>query len=120
MAGVSYGKGLGIAAAVLIMLGFGKSALDQVGIATTVTGPLLYAILGTVAGVVIVGAGGGLIKPMQGRWETMLNKAEMESSNAKAQMQSSTSATSQPYPSETTTATYTTTPPTTTTYGTPR
>jgi hypothetical protein len=69
-----------------------KSALDQVGIATTVTGPLLYTILGTVAGVVIIGAGGGLIKPMQSRWESMLNKAETESANVKAQAQSSSSA----------------------------
>ncbi len=119
LGGLSYGKILANAASILILLGFVKSALDQVGIATTVTGPLLYAILGTVAGVVIVGAGGGLIKPMQSRWETMLNKAEMESSNAKQQVQSNSGATSQPYPSETTTATYTT-PPTTTTYGTQR
>jgi hypothetical protein len=77
-----------------------KSALDQVGIATTVTGPLLYTILGTVAGVIIIGAGGGLIKPMQGRWETMLNKAETESANVKAQASSSTSSQTNAYPDE--------------------
>ena len=92
LGGLSYGKVLANVASILILLGFVKSALDQVGIATTVTGPLLYAILGTVAGVVIVGAGGGLIKPMQSRWETMLNKAETESSNVKAQAQASSSA----------------------------
>ncbi len=69
-----------------------KSALDQVGIATSVTGPLLYTILGTVAGVIIIGAGGGLIKPMQSRWETMLNRAETESANVRAQAQTSRSA----------------------------
>lgn len=89
LGGLSYGAMLANAVSVLILLGFVKAALDQVGIATTVTGPLLYAILGTVAGVIIVGAGGGLIKPMQGRWESMLNKAETESSNVKQQASSS-------------------------------
>jgi hypothetical protein len=115
LGGLSYGKILANAASILILLGFVKSALDQVGIATSVTGPLLYAILGTVAGVLIVGAGGGLIKPMQNRWESMLNKAEDETANMKQQVQSQGG--SQPYPSETT-ATYTTAP--TSTYGTPR
>ena len=89
LGGLSYGSVLANVASILILLGFVKSALDQVGIATTVTGPLLYTILGTVAGVIIIGAGGGLIKPMQGRWESMLNKAETESANVKAQAQSS-------------------------------
>ncbi len=106
LGGLSYGKVLANVASILILLGFVKSALDQVGIATTVTGPLLYTILGTVAGVVIIGAGGGLIKPMQGRWESMLNKAESESANVKAQAKTSTSSTSSApstdaYPSET-------------------
>jgi hypothetical protein len=89
LGGLSYGTVLANVASILILLGFVKSALDQVGIATSVTGPLLYTILGTVAGVIIIGAGGGLIKPMQSRWETMLNKAETESANVKAQAQSS-------------------------------
>ena len=103
LGGLSYGKVLANVASILILLGFVKSALDQVGIATSVTGPLLYAILGTVAGVIIVGAGGGLIKPMQHRWEDMLNKAEDESKNIKNSAQSSSADT---YPTEPTT-TYT-------------
>ena len=106
--GLSYGKVLATVVSLIIVLGFVKAALDQVGIATTVTGPLLYAILGTVAGVVIVGAGGGLIKPMQGRWESMLNKAELETQNAKAQVQndarareSRPSTNPEPYPATT-------------------
>jgi len=102
LGGLSYGKVLANAASILILLGFVKAALDQVGIATTVTGPLLYAILGTVAGVIIVGAGGGLIQPMQRRWEDMLNKAEDESKNIKREAQSDDTA----YPSEPTTAAY--------------
>ena len=87
LGGLSYGKALATAASVLILVGFVKSALDQVGIATTVTTPLLYTVFATVAGVVIVGAGGGLIKPMQHRWENVINKAETETAQVKAQAQ---------------------------------
>jgi hypothetical protein len=59
------------------------AALNQVGVATTVTTPVLIAILATVAGVIIVGAGGGLIKPMQHRWERYLLKAEEEAPKVK-------------------------------------
>ena len=101
LGGLSYGTVLANVASILILLGFVKSALDQVGIATTVTGPLLYTILGTVAGVVIIGAGGGLIKPMQSRWESMLTKAETESATVKAQTQRSTTTQStDAYPTE--------------------
>ncbi len=98
LGGLSFGNILGTGVGVLVMLGFLKAALDQVGIATTVTGPLLYAILGTVAGILIVGVGGGLIKPMQHRLETALNKASDEAAAARLQAQSG-SASSQPYPS---------------------
>ena len=87
LGGLSYGSILANVAAGLILLVFIKSALDQVGIATSVTGPVLITILGTVAGILIVGVGGGLIKPMQGRLETALNKASDESSNVRAQVQ---------------------------------
>ncbi len=106
LGGLSYGKVLANVASILILLGFVKSALDQVGIATTVTGPLLYTLLGTVAGVIIIGAGGGLIKPMQTRWETMLNRAETESAQVKAQTRTGSTSVSTPtgsadaYPSE--------------------
>jgi hypothetical protein len=93
LGGLSYGPILANAASILILLGFLKSALDQVGIATDVTGPVLYAILGTAAGVIIIGAGSGLIKPMQGRWESMLARADVESANVRAQVRASESAT---------------------------
>ena len=96
LGGLSYGNALATAASVLIIFGFLKSALDQVGIATDVTGPVLYAFLATVAGVVIVGAGGGLIKPMQRRWEDILDRAADEKDKVKNEAQSSTPA----YPAE--------------------
>jgi len=58
--------------------GLPGTALNQIEVATTVTTPILVAILAMVAGVVIVGAGGGLVKPMQSRWESYLTRAEQE------------------------------------------
>ncbi len=49
------------------------------------TTPVLVTVLATVAGVLIVGVGGGLIKPMQHRWEGYLTKAEEEAPKIKAQ-----------------------------------
>ncbi|MEV4343876.1 hypothetical protein AB0J83_05300 [Actinoplanes sp. NPDC049596] len=69
---------------VIITLGV-IAALDQVQIATSVTQPLLIAVLATVAGVVIVGVGGGLIRPMQARWETWLDRAATESTTIRDQ-----------------------------------
>jgi flagellar biosynthesis protein FlhB len=101
LGGLSYGAVLGNVVGALIMLSFVKAALDQVGIATTVTTPVLITILATVGGILVVGVGGALITPMQGRLETMLSKAESEGRNAKAQVSSSTS----PYPSDSASAT---------------
>ncbi|WP_430780104.1 mechanosensitive ion channel family protein [Actinoplanes sp. G11-F43] len=66
------------AATVIVTLGV-IAGLDQAGIATSVTRPLLVAVLATVAGVIIVGVGGGLIRPMQHRWEGWLDRAAAES-----------------------------------------
>lgn len=78
LSGLSYGRWLATLAWVFI-LGLGViAALNQVGIATTVTTPVLIAVLATIAGVIIVGVGGGLIQPMRARWDTMLTRAEDE------------------------------------------
>ncbi|WP_082964894.1 hypothetical protein [Mycobacterium sp. ACS1612] len=78
LSGFSYGRMLGTIASVFI-LGLGIiAALNQIGIALTVTLPVLIAVLGTIAGILVVGVGGGLIKPMQARWEDYLTTAERE------------------------------------------
>lgn len=78
LSGLSYGKLLARAVwAFIIALG-AIAALNQVGIATTVTTPVLIAALATVAGILIVGVGGGLVRPMQQRWEGMLDRAASE------------------------------------------
>ena len=64
----------------MFILGLGViAALNQIGVATTVTTPVLIAVLATIAGILIVGVGGGLIRPMQSRWERWLTRAEQES-----------------------------------------
>lgn len=88
LGGLSYGKVLANIASIFI-LGLGViAALNQVGIATTVTLPVLIAVLATIGGILVVGVGGGLIKPMQHRWEGYLNKAEAESGNIRQEVAS--------------------------------
>ncbi len=78
LGGLSYGKTLANIASIFILFLGVVAALNQIGVATTVTTPVLITILAIIGGVIIVGAGGGLIKPMQARWEQYLTKAEEE------------------------------------------
>ncbi|SES48708.1 mechanosensitive ion channel family protein [Actinokineospora terrae] len=78
LGGLSYGKALATAASVFIVALGIIAALNQVGIATTVTMPVLITVLATAGGIAIVGVGGGLVKPMQRRWEGWLDRAEHE------------------------------------------
>ncbi len=76
--GLSYGPFLAnVASIAIIALGV-IAALNQVGIAAAVTQPVLYTVLLTGGAIVAIGVGGGLIKPMQERWERMLTVAERE------------------------------------------
>jgi hypothetical protein len=84
LGGLSYGSLLGTLASVFIW-GLGIiAALNQIGVATSVTTPVLITVLATVGGIAIIGIGGGLVRPMQQRWETWLNRAESEFPQAKA------------------------------------
>ncbi len=87
LGGLSYGKVLAdLTAFFIIALGV-IAALNQVGIATTVTTPVLVAVLATVAGILIVGVGGGLVRPMQNRWEGWLHRIAEESRAVREQQQ---------------------------------
>ena len=83
LGGLSYGKTLANIASIFILFLGIVAALNQIGVATTVTTPVLITVLAIVAGVAIVGVGGGLIKPMQARWEQYLTKAEEEAPKIK-------------------------------------
>jgi hypothetical protein len=87
LGGLSYGKILADLAAIFILALGVIAALNQVGIATTVTTPVLIAVLATAAGILIVGVGGGLVRPMQNRWDGWLNRIEQESRAVREQRQ---------------------------------
>lgn len=87
LGGLSYGRVLADLTAIFIIALGVIAALNQVGIATTVTTPVLIAVLATVAGILIVGVGGGLVKPMQGRWDRWLDRAAEESRAVQAHRQ---------------------------------
>ena len=86
LGGLSYGNVLANIASIFILFLGVVAALNQVGVATTVTTPVLITILATIGGVIVVGVGGGLIRPMQSRWEQWLTSAEREKENVKAQV----------------------------------
>ncbi|HTR92037.1 MAG TPA: hypothetical protein VMI73_09875 [Trebonia sp.] len=68
-----------VATASIVLVALGAiAALKQVGIAATVTQPILYTVLVTCGAISAIGVGGGLIKPMQARWERMLTAAERD------------------------------------------
>ncbi|TQM38978.1 mechanosensitive ion channel family protein [Pseudonocardia cypriaca] len=85
--GLSYGNVVAnIASVFIIALGV-IAALSQIGVAVAVTLPVLITVLATVGGILIVGVGGGLIRPMQQRWERWLDRAEQEAPMARAHAQ---------------------------------
>ncbi|BCJ77741.1 hypothetical protein CS0771_72850 [Catellatospora sp. IY07-71] len=82
----SYGRTVGRIAQVAIIALGAIAALNQAGIATTITTPVLVAILATISGILIVGVGGGLIGPMRSRWERALGRIEEESTRVSAHL----------------------------------
>lgn len=78
LGGLSYGRFVANAASIAIIAIFTIAALSQVGIAAAVTQPILYTVLATIGAILAIGVGGGLVRPMQSRWERMLNAAEQE------------------------------------------
>jgi Conserved TM helix len=85
--GLSYGRMLAnIASVFIIALGV-IAALSQIGVAIAVTLPVLITVLATIGGILVVGVGGGLIRPMQQRWDRWLDRAEQEVPQARAHSQ---------------------------------
>ncbi len=78
LGGLSYSGLLGTIASVFIWALGVIAALNQIGIATAVTQPVLIAVLAAIAGIAIVGVGGGMVRPMQDRWERWLGNLENE------------------------------------------
>ena len=72
MSGVSYGHLVAKSVSFFIIALGVIAAVNQIGIGTTVTMPVLIAFLATLAGILIVGVGGALIGPMRSRVEGFL------------------------------------------------
>lgn len=97
LGGLAYGRLLAVITQVFIV-GLGAiAALNQMGVAITVTMPVLITVLATVGGVLVVGLGGGLIKPMQARWEQWLATMQRDTERVRAQARAGAG---EPYPSE--------------------
>jgi hypothetical protein len=106
LGGLSYGKALaGVASAAIWFFGI-IAALSTIGIATAVTMPIEIALLAALAGIAIVGVGGGLVRPMQARWERWLGGIERETVNVRSQWRERSTAPA--YPNGDTPATTTT------------
>ena len=90
--GLAYGRALATAAQIAIVVLGLIAALNQVGVGTSVTMPVLVAVLATIGGILVVGVGGGMIKPMQDRWERMLSRAEEEVSSSAEQVRTNRAA----------------------------
>ncbi|WP_414720535.1 mechanosensitive ion channel family protein [Streptomyces sp.] len=87
LGGLSYGNLLATVASVFVV-GLGLiAALNQIGVAVAVTMPVLIAVLATLGGILVVGIGGGMVRPMQQRWERWLTSAEQESSKARTHLE---------------------------------
>jgi hypothetical protein len=85
MGGLSFGPLMAkIIQVAVIALGV-IAALNQIGVATAVTGPVLIAVLAAVVGILVVGVGGGLLRPMQDRWDRWLTRAEHDIPAARAE-----------------------------------
>lgn len=83
MGGLASGRVLANAAQVFVLALAVIAALNQMGIAITVTLPVLITALATIGGIAVVGVGGGLIAPMRQRWERWLSVAEQEAVRAR-------------------------------------
>lgn len=78
LGGLSYGRLLGnVASGIVLFLGV-IAALEQIDVATAVTTPVLIAVLATISGTIIVGVGGGMVRPMAHRWEEWLTTIRRE------------------------------------------
>jgi hypothetical protein len=84
LSALSYGQLVAKAIQIFVIALGIIAALNQIGVATAVTTPVLIAVLATVGGVIVVGMGGGMIRPMQQRWERWLDRAEEDFPNARS------------------------------------
>jgi hypothetical protein len=111
LGGVSYGDGVATFVGAFIAVFGVLAALSQLNIAPAIINAIAYAALLAIVGVVVVGVGGGLIRPMSERWQRTLDKvdedaptvkanAQAKAAQAKAAAEKARAETYQPYPTE--------------------
>jgi len=89
LGGLSYGRGLALAAsATIVTIGL-FAALSQLQIATPIVNGLFYAALAIIVGSAVIAIGGGGITPMRTQWEKALTKIEQEGPQMRQQAQGS-------------------------------
>jgi hypothetical protein len=111
LGGISYGDSVATFVGAFIAVFGVLAALSQLNIAPAIINAIAYAGLLAIVGVVIVGVGGGLIRPMSERWQRTLDKveedaptvranAQAKAAEAKAAAEKAKAEAYQPYPSE--------------------
>jgi hypothetical protein len=89
LGGLSYGRGLALAAsATIVTIGL-FAALSQLEIATPIVNGLFYAALAIIVGSAVISIGGGGISPMRTQWEKALSKIEQEGPQMRREAQGS-------------------------------
>jgi hypothetical protein len=88
LGGLSYGRTLGTASSVAILVIGGFAALNQLQIAPAIVNGLFYGLLAIVVGSAIVAIGGSGIQPMRTRWENALATYDEEKPKVQRQMES--------------------------------
>lgn len=89
LGGLSYGRGLAIAASAAILFVTVFAALDQLDVANSIVVGLFYAVLAIIVGSAVVAVGGGGIPVMRRYWERASNRADGESAALRQQAQGS-------------------------------
>jgi hypothetical protein len=89
LGGLSYGRGLALAASATIMTIGLFAGLNQLQIATPIVNGLFYAALAIIVGSAVIAIGGGGITPMRTQWEKALSKIEQEGPQVRQQAQGS-------------------------------
>jgi mechanosensitive ion channel-like protein len=89
LGGLSYGRGLALAASAMIVTIGLFAALSQLEIATPIVNGLFYAALAIIVGSAVIAIGGGGIVPMRTQWEKALSKIEQEGPQVRQQAQGS-------------------------------
>jgi hypothetical protein len=87
LGGLSYGRGLSLAASATIIAIGVFAALNQLQLATPIVNGLFYATLAIIVGSAVIAIGGGGITPMRTQWEKALHKLEEEGPEMRRQAQ---------------------------------